>query len=147
MSTDSGETISPKISDYVDTTFARRAEEFEQARQARQAALDAARQRRAKRVERQFWFLFWFLVIAIAILAYRVETNDDHLQEAALNGCEKRVEQAVQANNDRATFYTFVINQPTSANLTPAEKDQILQQLKTGMNLPIEDCSIYQPAS
>jgi hypothetical protein len=144
MSTTSGEQINQKLAGFIDEELTRKATEFEDARVKRQAVADARRDRRNRRVQLQFWFLFAFLVVMVALLAYRTELNAQALQEAQLSGCERRVEQAKAANAGRITLINLTLATPTNQNLSPGQKDVLLKQLQEGLILPIEDCSQYR---
>jgi hypothetical protein len=144
MSTDSGEHINPRLAGLIDEELTRKAAEFEGARVQRQAIADAERARRNRRVQLQFWFLFGFLVVAIGVLAYRTEVNDQNLRQAQLEGCERRAQQAEVANEGRTTLINLVIATPTNQNLSVEEKAITLKRLQEGLILPIEDCSGYQ---
>jgi hypothetical protein len=144
MSTDSGEYVSPKIAGFIDEELTRKAAEFEDARVKRQAVHDAERARRSRRVQLQFWFLFGFLVVAIFLLAYRTELNSRALHDAQRDGCERRAEQAEQANSGRTTLINLVMASPTNQALSPEQQQAVLKQLQDGLILPVEDCSGYQ---
>lgn len=144
MSTDSGEHINPRLAGLIDQELTRKATEFEDARVKRQALADAERARRNRRVQLQFWFLFGFLVIAFMVLAYRTELNARALHDAQREGCERRAEQAEQANSGRATLINLVMSSPSNQALTPEQQQAVLKQLQDGLILPVEDCSGYQ---
>lgn len=119
--------------------LARRAEEFERAWLARAVAMDQARDKRNRRVQHQFWFLFAFLLVAFLVLAYRTETTAQDLRVGFWQECQDRQVRIVQSNKGRETLINVVITNPEKP--VPADRvAAVRQQLEDGLLLPLEDC-------
>lgn len=143
MSTDTGGHVHPQVAGLIDTELQKQATEWEIAHTERQAVIDKERARKSRRVQIQFWFLFGFLVAAFLLLAYRTEMNAQALQDAQAVGCDRRAATAVTFNEGRTALINLVANTPSSTSLTAQEKAQMIQTLKDGLILPVEDCSGY----
>ena len=143
MSTDTGGHIHPKVAGLIDTELQRQAKEFEDAQAVRMRKVEAERNRRNRRVQLQFWFLFGLPVFAMVLLAYRTEVNAKELQDAQARGCDRRAETAETFNEGRLALINLVVATPANANLSAAEKAAMIKSLKEGLILPVEDCSGY----
>lgn len=97
------------------------------------------RQRRARRTDRQQWFLFALIVGAFALLAYRSQNTDAKIQQGLYDACESRVTTAQQYNIGRETLVHLAISGP-NAPKDPAQIAALTQQLRDGLLLPVENC-------
>lgn len=119
----------------------RRAAEFEAAWQIRAAEMEDRRERRFRRTQRQFWFLFAFLLFAFVLLAYRTESNSHDIRIGFWQECVDRQERIVQSNKGREALIQLVIANPERP--VPLEQvPTVLNQLREGMLLPLEDCGV-----
>lgn len=126
----------------VDSSVAdleRRAAEFETAWLARAVAMDQARDKRNRRVQHQFWFLFAFLLVAFLLLAYRTETTAQALRVGFWQECTDRQERIMHSNQGRETLIKVVITNPERP-VPPERVDAVRRQLEDGLLLPLEDC-------
>lgn len=119
--------------------LAEQAAKFEAAWLARAKAMDEARDKRNRRVQHQFWFLFLFLLVAFLLLAYRTETTAQALRVGFWQECTDRQERIVQSNQGREALIKVVLTNPER----PVPEDRVAavrQQLEDGLLLPLEDC-------
>jgi hypothetical protein len=127
------------LSDEFERLLIERADAFEAARVQRAADLDAERRRRARRTNRQFWFLFVLLTFAFMLLAYRTEANSTALENGFYDACIARQDRQIQANVGRETMVQLAANGP-NAPTDPVQKTLLIQQLRDALLLPVEDC-------
>lgn len=118
-----------------------RAVDTEEIRKLHNTQIEIDRRRRARVVDRQFWFLFIGGVAAFLVLAYRTETNAAAIKDGLHDACEARVATATQYNVGREALVQLAVNGP-NAPKDPAQKAVMVKQLRDGLLLPIEDCGL-----
>jgi hypothetical protein len=111
-----------------------------QAHDDRMDVSDADHSHWVKRISKQFWFLFVLFTAAFVLLAWRTENNDQAIAQGLHDACMTRAATAVQYNEGREALITLLITAPRPTQRTPAEIEVIIEQLRDGLLLPIEDC-------
>lgn len=108
-------------------------------RRLHNASVESDRVRRARVIDRQFWFLFAFGVIIFALLAYRTETNSTEIRNGLHLACQARVSLVIQANVGREALVQLALSGP-NAPTDPTLREQMAAQLRAGLLLPVETC-------
>lgn len=117
----------------------RQGEEFEVAWQERSRTLEDARDRRNRRTQRQFWFLFVCLFAFFALLAYRTESNTRDIREGFYQECADRQVRIIKSNEGREALITVIVNDPKNP-VPPEQVAAVVAQLRDGLLLPLENC-------
>lgn len=128
-------TLQPGLPDEL----TQRAAAFERDWLTRATELDRQRDRRNRRVQRQFWFLFAFLLAAFILLAYRTETNASEIRIGFWQECVDRQNRILQSNDGREAFIRIVITNPDRP-VPPERVEAVTEQLRQALLLPQEDC-------
>lgn len=104
------------------------------------------REHRGRRSDRQLGYLFLLVIVLFLVLAFRVESNDNRLEDynadlaAGLhNACIQRAATANQYNIGRESLVQLAISAPTAPK-DAAAKAALAKQLRDALLLPIEDC-------
>ena len=125
--------------DDIERLVADRAAAFEKGWTERAVATEQSRDRRTRRTNLQFWFLFAFLLVSFVLLAYRTEVTAQSLRVGLYSACEARVNQTHQYNAGRESLIQAVIHNPDRP-VPPEQQEQVVKQLRDGLLLPTEDC-------
>jgi hypothetical protein len=140
------ESTQPLSAAEVDAAIEEHAEAFEVSRRQRARDLAAEREKKAKRTDRQFWFLFVVLFLGLSLLAYRTEVNNNAVKANAhlivvnnYQACVTRVDRQIQANVGRETLVQLAADS-ADPPLTPEQREQRIQRLRDALLLPVEDC-------
>lgn len=127
------------MTDATSEELTRQAELFEAAWQKRAQTIEDDRDRRNRRIQRQFWFLFAFLFAAFILLAYRTETNSQEIRVGFYRECADRQVRIIKSNEGREALITIIVNNPKNP-VPPEQVSSVVQQLRDGLLLPVEDC-------
>lgn len=102
--------------------------------------------RRLRALRWQFVFLFLAMFLIFGLLAYRTEANGHDLemqqqrtQQAFYDACLVRQDRQQQANIGRETMVQLAASGPT-APTDPTARTLMVEQLRTALLLPVEDC-------
>lgn len=123
----------------IERIFTEQYTAFERDRALRQAAQEEARTRRAKRVNRQFWFLFVVLFASFILLAYRTEVNANALRDYIHQACESRNGRIAASNQGRTVLIKVIMDDP-KGSIPVDQRAAVQKRLEDGLLLPIEDC-------
>ena len=123
----------------IERIFAAQYTAFERDRLLRQAAQEEARSKRARRVNRQFWFLFVVLFASFVLMAYRTEVNANALRDYIHDACESRNGRIAASNEGRTVLIKVIMDDP-KGNIPADQRAAVQKRLEDGLLLPIEDC-------
>lgn len=107
--------------------------------QAELAVLEARLNRAAHRFRVLLLVLYLAMALVFGLLAYRTEVNANALANGFYQACLVRQDRQIKANVGRETLVQLAANGPTSPPSQEA-KDQLVQQLRDALLLPVEDC-------
>src|SRR5690349_10895411 len=110
----------PPAEQDLDQLLAQQAAEFERDWKRWAEELEHRRDRRGRRTQRQFWFLFVFLFASFILLAYRTEQTASDLRTYIFAACVTRAERNASYNEGREVLIGLIVNDPK--NPVPPEQ-------------------------